>query len=86
MAAAMKGFLTNGPAAGQIVEAGDPPVRRGVIVLGEEAFGEDAHRYYLTSVDASGAVCAYGGPVPWPPEAAPRMIENENAGADAGPV
>jgi hypothetical protein len=25
----MKGFLKDGPAAGQVVEAGDPPVRRG---------------------------------------------------------
>ena len=31
--ARVKGFLNDGPAAGQVVEAGDPPVRRGVIVL-----------------------------------------------------
>jgi hypothetical protein len=29
----MKGFLNDGPAAGQVVEVGDPPIRRGVIVL-----------------------------------------------------
>jgi hypothetical protein len=45
-----------------------------VIVLGDGGFGEDAHRYYLSSVDATGAVYAYGGPVRWPPEAGPPVI------------
>lgn len=72
----MKGFLKDGPAAGQAVEAGDPPVRRGLIVLNEGGFGEDAHRHYLSSVDASGAVYAYGGTVRWPPEAGPRVIRD----------
>ena len=69
----MKGFLSDGPAAGQVVEAGDPPVRRGVIVLDNEGFGENAHRYYLSSIDSSGAVYVYGGAVWWPPEAGPRV-------------
>ena len=29
--------------------------RRGIIVTGQDGFGEDAYRYYLSSVDASGA-------------------------------
>ena len=70
----MKGFLKDGPAAGQAVEAGDPPIRRGVIVLDDGGFGEAAYRYYLSSVDASGAVYTYGGLVRWPPEAGPRVI------------
>jgi hypothetical protein len=36
----MKGFLRDRPAAGQAFEVGDPPIRRGMIVLGEAAFGE----------------------------------------------
>lgn len=43
-------------------------------MLGDGGFGEDAHRYYLSSVDATGAVYAYGGPVRWPPEAGPPVI------------
>ena len=70
----MKGFLSDGPAAGQVVEAGDPPVRRGVVVLGGGGFGEDAHRYYLSSIDSGGAVYTYGGTVWWPPEAGPHVI------------
>jgi hypothetical protein len=47
---AMNGFLSDGPAAGQVVEAGDPPVRRGVVVLGNEGshgsaqLGDGPHR------------------------------------------
>ena len=70
----MKGFLENGPAAGQAFEVGDPPMRRGMIVLGEAAFGDHAHRYYLSEIDDSGAVYTYGGPVAWPPEAGPPVI------------
>jgi hypothetical protein len=69
----MKGFLSDGPAAGQVIEAGDPPVRRGVIVLDAGGFGEQAHRYYLSAVDTSGAVYTHGGVVPWPPEAGPHV-------------
>ncbi len=70
----MKGVLEHGPAAGRIVDAGDPPVRRGVIVVGEGGFGEEAHRYYLTTVDEGGATYTHGGQVAWPPEAAPAVI------------
>jgi len=72
---AMKGFLSDGPAAGQAVEAGDPPVRRGVVVLDKGGFGEDAHRYYLSSIDSTGAVYTYGGVVWWPAEAGPQVID-----------
>ena len=70
----MKGFLKDGPAAGQVVEAGDPPLRRGVIVLDPGGFGEQAHRYYLSAVDATGAVYTHGDVVPWPPEAGPHVV------------
>jgi hypothetical protein len=69
----MKGFLNDGPAAGHVVEVGDPPLRRGVIVLDPGGFGEQAHRYYLTAVDASGAVYTHGDVVHWPPEAGPHV-------------
>jgi len=70
----MKGFLKDGPAAGQSFEVGDPPIRRGMIVLGEAPFGERAHRYYLSAIDDSGAVYSHGGSVPWPLEAGPPVI------------
>lgn len=70
----MKGFLVDGPAAGHTVEVGDPPVRRGVIVLGDGSFGEDAHRYYLIAVDSSGASYAHGGKVAWPPEVGRALV------------
>jgi hypothetical protein len=70
----MNGFLKNGPAAGQVVEVGDPPARRGVIVLDPGGFGEQAHRYYLSAVDASGAVYTHGGVILWPPEAGPCVV------------
>ena len=67
-------MLIDGPAAGSIVEAGDPPIRRGVIVLADTAFAEAAYRYYLSSVDTTSASYTYGGRVEWPPEAASQMI------------
>jgi hypothetical protein len=70
----MKGFLNDGPAAGQVVEVGDPPIRRDVIVLDAGGFGEDAHRYYLSALDSSGAVYTHWGRVAWPPEAGPPVI------------
>jgi hypothetical protein len=76
MLSRMKGFLKDGPAAGQVVEAGDPPMRRGVIVLGD--FGEDAHRYYLCSVDATAAVYTHAGKISWPPEAGPQVIRQRS--------
>jgi hypothetical protein len=71
--AGMMGFLKDGPAAGHAVEVGDPPMRRGVIVLDAVGFGEDAHRCYLCSVDASSAIYSYAGPVRWAPEAGPHV-------------
>jgi hypothetical protein len=75
----MKGFLKDGPAAGQAFEVGDPPMRRGMIVLGETAFGEHVHRYYLSEIDDSGAVYTHGGAVRWPPEAGPWVIRRRLA-------
>ena len=75
----MTGFLKNGPAAGQAFEVGDPPIRRGIIVLGEAAFGEHAHRFYLSEIDDSGAVYTYGGAVPWPLEAGPWVVRRQHA-------
>lgn len=80
----MNGFLKDGPAAGQAFEVGDPPIRRGVIVLGETAFGEHAHRYYLSAIDGIGAVYIYGGPIPWPPEAGPPIIRRLDGQAIEG--
>jgi hypothetical protein len=57
-----------------VVEAGDPPMRRGIVVPSDGGFGEDAFRYYLSSVDASGAAYLFGGKVPWPPEARTNMV------------
>ena len=50
------GFFRDGPAVGQDVEVGDPPIRRGVIVLDESGFGADADRYYVSEIDSSGAI------------------------------
>jgi hypothetical protein len=69
----MKGFLRDGPAAGHVVEVGDPPPRRGVIVLDRDGFGEDAHRYFLSAIDPTGAVYVHGGKVWWPLEAGPPV-------------
>lgn len=78
----MKGFLTDGPAAGHAVDAGDPPMRRGVIVLDAGGFGEEAHRYFLSAVDTSGAVYSHGGKVLWAPEAGPAV--SRHALSDTG--
>jgi hypothetical protein len=75
----MKGFLKDGPAAGHAVDAGDPPMRRGVIVLNTGGFGEDAHRYLLSAIDASGAVYSYGGKVSWAPEAGPPVSRHPHS-------
>ena len=72
--AVVKGLLIDGPAAGIVAEAGDPPVRRAIVVPGGGGFGEDAYRYYLKSIDAAGASYAFGGKVPWPPEARSQVI------------
>ena len=70
----VKGFLIDGPGAGSVIETGDPPARRGILVMSEDGFAEDAYRYYLSLVDASGASYKYGGKVTWPPEASVGMI------------
>jgi hypothetical protein len=75
----MKGFLNDGPAAGQAFEVSDPPIRRGIIVLGESGFGESAHRYYLSEIDDCGAVYTHGGAVRWPPEAGPTVTRRRHA-------
>ena len=70
----VKGLLIDGPAAGSVVDAGDPPVRRGIVVMAHDGFSENAYRYYLTSVDDNRASYAYGGTVAWPPEARSQMV------------
>jgi hypothetical protein len=70
----VKGLLIDGHAEGSVVEAGDPPLRRGIIVMSEDGFAKDAYRYCLTSVAASGAAYTYGGKVAWPPEARSEVI------------
>jgi hypothetical protein len=70
----MKGLLIDGPAAGMVVEAGDPPLRRAIVIPGEGGFAEVAYRYYLSSIDSAGAGYKFGGQVPWPPEAGSYAI------------
>jgi hypothetical protein len=70
----MNGQLKHGPADGRIVEAGDPPIRRDIVVVGDGTFGEDAHRYYLSTVDDTGATYLHGGRVSWPPEASAAVV------------
>ena len=41
--------------------------------MAHDGFSENAYRYYLTSVDGSGASNAYGGTV-WPPETRSQMV------------
>jgi hypothetical protein len=79
----MKGLLKGGPAADHAVEAGDPPIRRGIIVLGDRGFGEEAHRSYPTKIDPAGAVYTHGGPVHWPPEAGPVVVSASTPGEDS---
>lgn len=59
-------------------------MRRGVIVLSQGTFGEDAHRYYLSAIDATGATYTHGGKVAWPPEAGPRVVRNPNRHREVG--
>jgi hypothetical protein len=67
-------LLIDGPAAGLVVEVGEPLLRRGIVVPVEGGFAEDAYRYYLSSIDSSGASYRFGGKVTWPPEASSQMI------------
>jgi hypothetical protein len=71
----VKGLLIDGPAAGTVVDAGEPPLRRGIVVSGDGGIAEDAYRYHLSSIDSRGAVYSFGGNVPWPPEAGSNMIQ-----------
>jgi hypothetical protein len=70
----VQGLLIDGPAAGQVVEAGDPPVRRAVVVPGSDGFGELGYRYYLESVDFDQAIYRCAGQVEWPPEARSQIF------------
>ena len=70
----MKGLLIDGPGAGQVVDAGDPPIRRAVVVAGSNGFGEPAYRYYLESVDIDQATYRCAGQVEWPPVATSEMV------------
>ena len=65
----------DGPNAGQVVEAGDPPERRAVVVPSVDRFGERAYRYYLESVDADQAIYRCAGQVEWPPEANSEVVK-----------
>ena len=44
--------------------------------MASDGFSENAYRYYLSSVDDSGASYAYGGKVAWPPEASSQMVRH----------
>jgi hypothetical protein len=70
----VKGLLIDGPGAGHVVDAGDPPLRRAVVVPGSDGFGELAYRYYLESVDIDQATYRCAGPVEWPPEATSEIV------------
>jgi hypothetical protein len=72
--AAVQGLLIDGPAAGQVVDAGEPPIRRAVVAPGASGFGELAYRYYLESVDFDQATYRCAGPVEWPPEASSEVV------------
>jgi hypothetical protein len=67
-------MLIDGPGAGHLVEAGDPPIRRAVVVPGADGFGELAYRYYLESVDVDQATYRCAGLVEWPPEARSEIV------------
>jgi hypothetical protein len=67
-------MLIDGPGAGRTVDAGDPPVRRAVIIADADRFGELAYRYYLASVDCDQATYRCGGKVEWPPEASSEVV------------
>jgi hypothetical protein len=53
------------------------------VIPGEGGFGEDAYRYSLSSIDATGASYTFGGEVPWPPEAASQVTARADRRADA---
>jgi len=57
-----------------VVEAGDPPLRRAIVIPGASGFAEDAYRYYLSSIDPAGASYTFASTVAWPPEAGSQVI------------
>jgi hypothetical protein len=83
----VKGLLIDGPAAGKLIDAGEPPARRGVIVCDDhgDGFGEVAARYYLSSVDDGRAAYRFGGNVSWPPEASLQMVRERSESRPAAP-
>ena len=72
--AAVQGRLIDGPGAGQVVEVGEPPVRRAVFVPGAGGLSELAYRYYLESVEFDQATYRCAGQVEWPPEARSQIV------------
>jgi hypothetical protein len=72
--AAMQGILIDGPGAGQVVDAGEPPVRRAVFMADSGGFSELAYRYYLETVDFDQASYRCAGQIEWPPEARSQMV------------
>lgn len=72
--AAVQGVLIDGPGAGQVVDVGDPPIRRAVFVPSDGGFGELAYRYYLESVSFDEATYRCAGQVEWPPEARSEIV------------
>jgi hypothetical protein len=84
----VKGLLIDGPGAGQVVDAGDPPARRAVFVPSADGFGELAYRYYLVSTDFDRATYRCASQVEWPPEAISEIIrrlsDQREQIADAG--
>jgi hypothetical protein len=67
-------MLIDGPGAGRTVDAGNPPVRRAVVMADGDGFGELAYRYYLASVESGLATYRCGGQVEWPPEASSEVV------------
>lgn len=67
--------MIDGPAAGRVIDAGDPPVRRAVVLLDPSGFGEHAYRYYLESVGPQHAAYVCAGEVQWPAEARSQIIK-----------
>ena len=72
--AAVQGRLIDGPGAGQVVDVGEPPVRRAVFVPATGGFGELAYRCYLESVEFDEATYRCAGQVEWPTEASRQIV------------
>jgi hypothetical protein len=74
MVAAVQGRLIDGPGAGQVLDVGEPPLRRAVFVPDAGGFGAYGYRYYLESVDFDQATYRCAGQVGWPPEASSQIV------------